>query len=125
MCIEGLIFLWGEQLPKEERIGFVFERNDCSGKIVDGYSALAKRPEFAPRCGAIQIGEDKRTFPGLQAADLLVWHYRRFIEQRVGYRSDSHRVSEKALLPKMELRLIKKTALKEEFDKLLRANSAL
>jgi hypothetical protein len=121
MCIEGLVLFWGDQLPKGEKIGFVFERNDCSGKIVDGYTALAKRPTYAPRCGTIQIGDNKQNFPGLQAADLLAWHYRRFIEQREGYRSENHRLTEKTLLPNMELRYIRKAALIEQFKRLLNA----
>lgn len=123
MCIEGLAVMLGKHLPKGEKISFIFERNDSSGKIVDGYNELVKRPAYSS-CGAIQIGE-KTLFPGLQAADLAAWHYRRFVEQKHGFRDDNHPAVNTVLPQNMELRYIVKKALKEEFQRLERRSLAL
>lgn len=120
MCIEGLVSILGDKLPREEKIGFVFERNNLSGVLVKGYEILEKNPKYARRFRGFYIGQHKEDFPGLQAADLFVWHYRRFAEHKVGYRSgEISDATKKVLLPNVDLCIVKRAALRRELEECL------
>jgi len=63
-------------LPPEETVAFIFEDNDWKYPVLVAYEMAKKRRRLGERFGTI-VFEEKRRFPGLQAADLLAWGYRK------------------------------------------------
>jgi hypothetical protein len=77
-----------DDLPLEEKVAFVFEDNDFSDVTKKGYSVIRRNNPRAERFGPLSFEPDKARVPGLQAADLFAWHYRRATEIRRGFRNN-------------------------------------
>lgn len=121
ICIEGLIQTLDKKLPRQEKIGFVFEENDFTGLIVEGHNQLAKNPDYGHRFRGIATSRVKEDLPALQAADFFVWHYKRLMEQIKGYRTqDLHRAVRHAIRKDFELRFVDASILKELWTEFVR-----
>jgi hypothetical protein len=75
-CIGVVMENLNPSLPPDEQVAFVFEDNNWKHPALDGYDVFKKNHPQSSRFGAIAFNP-KIGFPGLQAADLLAWSYRR------------------------------------------------
>jgi|GEM_PF-6779407 len=77
-CFSVVIESLSPSLPEAEKVAFVFEDNRWKDAALAGYDLFKQLhpPSQSCRFGTLAF-ERKIAFPGLQAADLLAWSYRR------------------------------------------------
>jgi hypothetical protein len=101
-----------KDLPADETVAFIFEDNDFSEVTLQGYRTLRQNHSLAHRFGALAFEPDKSKVAGLQAADLLAWHYRRVTEIRRGFRQGPiHRCVRQLFRPDFVLRFLTREML--------------
>ncbi len=85
-CLNLVVKNLSPTLPKAEKVAFIFEDNDWKHDALTGYDDFKKlyQPSQSCRFGTIAF-EPKLAFPGLQAADLFAWSYRRVMGVRLGH----------------------------------------
>jgi hypothetical protein len=98
-CMELVIENLAHDLAPEEKVAFVFEENDFSQVTLEGYSVIRRNNPHPDRFGPLAFEPNKKDAPGLQAADLFAWHYRRVTEIRRGFRNDPVHRSVTQLIP--------------------------
>jgi Protein of unknown function (DUF3800) len=89
VCVNVVIDNVSSSVPADEKVAFIFEDNHWKHAVLDGYDSFkAIHPETC-RFGPIAF-EPKIAFPGLQAADLLAWSYRRSQQKRLRPKGKPH-----------------------------------
>jgi hypothetical protein len=115
-CMSEVIESLPDDLAAEEKVAFVFEENDFSTATLEGYRDLKRIHPKSSRFGAIAF--ESKTFPSLQIADLLAWHYRRTKEIQFGMRHHPvHRATTKLI--NSQKRPILREITKEYLDELI------
>ncbi|MGB8681754.1 MAG: DUF3800 domain-containing protein [Candidatus Binatus sp.] len=82
-CIDAMLDFLRSDLPTHETVAFIFEDNDFKHATLRARDDVKRTHIHRARIGSIGF-EGKQKFAGLQAADLLVWSYRRVTELRRG-----------------------------------------
>lgn len=90
------------ELPRGERVAFVFEDNDWAGAVRDGYKLFQSSYSHSDRIRHIAFESNKSRCAALQAADMLAWHYRRLNEIRFCWRRQRPHRHAQSLFPKTE-----------------------
>jgi hypothetical protein len=83
-CLGVVMDSLNPSLPPNEKVTFVFEDNNWKHAVIDGYDVFKRLHSQSLRFGTIAF-EPKIGLPGLQAADLLAWGYRRLKALQLGY----------------------------------------
>jgi Protein of unknown function (DUF3800) len=92
-CIDLVVSEAAPKLESGETVAFVFEDNDQMKDVTDGYRLVKQTHPFTDKLGSLGFAS-KGAFAGLQAADMLAWHYRRATQARLKDRRDLvHRLS--------------------------------
>lgn len=120
MCIEITVESLVDDLPAQESVSFIFEENKFSKGVLDGFQRLKKEHRKKHRLKSITF-ESKECFPGLQAADLFAWHYRKLKEMQLGYRGHRlHRNITQLVKRDFKFREIPEEALRDWIERALR-----
>jgi Protein of unknown function (DUF3800) len=116
-CLGVVMESLNPSLPPNEKVAFVFEDNDWKHAVIDGYDVFKKLHPQSSRFGTIAF-EPKIGFPGLQAADLLAWSYRRIKALQLGYAKGEPERSFLSLLREdFVFKHLTKAALEDELKK--------
>ena len=116
-CLGVVMESLNPSLPPDEKVTFVFEDNNWKHAVIDGYDVFKKLHPQSSRFGTIAF-EPKIGFPGLQAADLLAWGYRRLKALQLGYAKGKPERSFLSLLREdFVFRHLTKAALEDELKK--------
>jgi hypothetical protein len=117
-CISIVMEHINDSLPKDEKVAFIFEDNQWSPPALTGYQTLKSIHPKSCRFGAIAF-EPKIAFPGLQAADLLAWSYRRSKRTHLGYHKGKPHRSFVRLVDRedRDFRHMSRAALEDELNK--------
>ena len=119
-CMEAVIDETNNKLPPNETVVFIFEDNDFSQVTLDDYKVLRRDHPLTHRFGALAFKPDKSKIPGLQAADLIAWHYRRATEIRRGFRKEPiHRSVQQLMRPDFIFRFLNRAQLQSRVDEAL------